>query len=105
MLGASFWSSLAATDLLTLLVWLNENIILYSWNFSFYEKFKIGEIRVSNEKTLTAEIAHSLGIYKWFDKMVNFSDQLRRLKVDYYEYVSMKVIILLTSGSVKCFAF
>jgi hypothetical protein len=30
--------------------------------------------------------------------MLNFSDQLRRLKVDYYEYVCMKVIVLLTSG-------
>ena len=30
--------------------------------------------------------------------MLHFTDQLRRLKVDYYEYVSMKVIVLLTSG-------
>ena len=30
--------------------------------------------------------------------MLNFTDQLRRLKVDYFEYVSMKVIVLLTSG-------
>ena len=40
------------------------------------------------------------GIEKWVEKMLNFSDQLRRLKVDYYEYVTMKVIVLLTSGNV-----
>ncbi|CAB4057236.1 NR5A3 [Lepeophtheirus salmonis] len=31
--------------------------------------------------------------------MLNFSDQLRRLKVDHYEYVSLKVILLLTSDA------
>ena len=39
------------------------------------------------------------GIEKCVEKMLNFSDQLRRLKVDHYEYVSMKVIVLLTSGN------
>ena len=33
--------------------------------------------------------------------MLNFTEQLRRLKVDYYEYVSMKVIVLLTSGKLS----
>jgi len=31
--------------------------------------------------------------------MLHFSDQLRRLKVDHYEYVSMKVVVLLTSDA------
>lgn len=44
------------------------------------------------------EAAKACGIEKWIEKMLNFADQLRRLKVDYYEYVSMKVIVLLTSG-------
>ena len=39
-----------------------------------------------------------MGIDKWIEKMLYFADQLRRLKVDGYEYVSMKVIVLLTSG-------
>jgi nuclear receptor subfamily 5 group A protein 3 len=42
--------------------------------------------------------ARHYGIEKCVEKMLNFTDQLRRLKVDYYEYVSMKVIVLLTSG-------
>ncbi len=57
-----------------------------------------GVIRVSNERTLTLESAKAFGIEKWVEKMLNFSDQLRRLRVDYFEYVSMKVIVLLTSG-------
>ena len=58
-----------------------------------------GVIRVSNDRILTPESAREFGIEKWVEKMLNFSDQLRRLKVDYYEYVSMKVIVLLTSGN------
>ncbi len=30
--------------------------------------------------------------------MLNLTDHLRRLKVDNYEYVAMKVIVLLSSG-------
>lgn len=30
--------------------------------------------------------------------MLNLTDHLRRLKVDHYEYVAMKVIVLLQSG-------
>jgi len=58
-----------------------------------------GVIRVSNEKSLTLETARHYGIEKCIDKMLHFADQLRRLKVDYYEYVSMKVIVLLTSDA------
>ena len=64
-----------------------------------------GIIRVSNLKTLTLETARQHGIEKCVDKMLHFTDSLRRLQVDYYEYVSMKVIVLLTSGkttSVQC---
>ena len=57
-----------------------------------------GVIRVSNQKRLNLEEARSLGIDKWIEKMLNFSDQLRRLRIDAYEYVSMKVIVLLTSS-------
>ena len=32
--------------------------------------------------------------------MINFTDHLRRLKVDRYEYAAMKVILLLTSDTV-----
>ena len=59
-----------------------------------------GIIRVSNDRILTPESGREFGIEKWVEKMLNFSDQLRRLKVDYYEYVTMKVIVLLTSGNV-----
>ena len=55
-------------------------------------------LRVSNNVTLSINTARQHGIEKCVEKMINFSDQLRRLKVDHYEYVSMKVIVLLTSG-------
>jgi len=58
-----------------------------------------GVIRVSNEKSLTLSSARQYGIEKCVEKMLNFTDQLRRLKVDYFEYVSMKVIVLLTSDA------
>ena len=83
--------------------------------------------RVSNDVTLSLNTARQHGIEKCVEKMLNFADQLRRLKValqmilrmlmmsmmllmlmsilssnllqvDHYEYVSMKVIVLLTSG-------
>ena len=38
------------------------------------------------------------GIEKCLEKMISFTEQLRRLKVDQFEYVSMKLICLLTSG-------
>ena len=60
-----------------------------------------GVIRVSNQKKLTLEEARSLGIDKWIEKMLNFTDQLRRLRIDAYEYVSMKVIVLLTSSGMN----
>ncbi|XP_059094130.1 nuclear hormone receptor FTZ-F1 beta-like [Tigriopus californicus] len=58
-----------------------------------------GLIRVSNEKSLSLEMAREYGIENCVEKMLNFTEQLRRLKVDYYEYVSMKVIVLLTSDA------
>jgi len=58
-----------------------------------------GVIRVSNNVTLSINTARQHGIEKCVEKMINFSDQLRRLKVDHYEYVSMKVIVLLTSDA------
>ena len=57
-----------------------------------------GVMRVSNEKSITMASARHFGIDKCVEKMLNLTDQLRRLKVDYYEYVGMKVIVLLTSG-------
>jgi len=58
-----------------------------------------GVIRVSNDVTLSLNTARQHGIEKCVEKMLNFADQLRRLKVDHYEYVSMKVIVLLTSDA------
>jgi nuclear receptor subfamily 5 group A protein 3 len=57
-----------------------------------------GEIRVSLGKSITLNQARDMGMQACIERMLNFTEQLRRLRVDQYEYVAMKVIVLLTSG-------
>lgn len=57
-----------------------------------------GEIRVSLGKSITLSQAKDMGMQACIERMLNFTEQLRRLRVDQYEYVAMKVIVLLTSG-------
>ena len=61
-----------------------------------------GTIRVSSHVSLGLEEARRHGIEKCVEKMLSFTEQLRRLKVDQFEYVSMKLICLLTSGNAAC---
>lgn len=57
-----------------------------------------GEIRVSLGKCISLTQARELGLGPAIERMLNFTEHLRRLRVDRYEYVAMKVIVLLTSG-------
>lgn len=57
-----------------------------------------GEIRISLGKSISLEKAKEMGLSACIERMLNFTDHLRRLRVDKYEYVAMKVIVLLTSG-------
>ncbi|ERL86884.1 hypothetical protein D910_04287 [Dendroctonus ponderosae] len=57
------------------------------------------EIRVSLGKSITLAQARDLGMQACIERMLNFTEQLRRLKVDQYEYIAMKVIVLLTSDT------
>ncbi|GAB6021931.1 hormone receptor [Chamberlinius hualienensis] len=61
------------------------------------------EIRVSLGKSVTLHQARALGLGPIIERMLNLTDHLRRLRVDQYEYVCLKVIILLTSdvGGIK----
>lgn len=52
-----------------------------------------GEIRVSLGKSITLEQARQLGLATCIERMLAFTNNLRRLRVDQYEYVAMKVII------------
>ncbi|RXG71433.1 Nuclear hormone receptor FTZ-F1 beta [Armadillidium vulgare] len=56
-----------------------------------------GEIKVSSGRTMTLSQAETMGIGPCIERMLNLSYQLRRLQVDNYEYMAMKVIVLLTS--------
>ncbi|XKL68073.1 hypothetical protein PGB90_003564 [Kerria lacca] len=58
-----------------------------------------GEIRVSLGKSITLNQARELGLAPCIERMLNFTEHLRRLRVDRYEYVAMKVIVLLSSDS------
>lgn len=57
-----------------------------------------GEIKISLGKSITLQQARDMGMQACIERMLNFTEQLRRLRVDRYEYVAMKVIVLLTSG-------
>lgn len=57
-----------------------------------------GEIRISLGKSITLSQAKDMGMQACIERMLNFTEQLRRLRIDQYEYVAMKVIVLLTSG-------
>lgn len=50
-----------------------------------------GEIRVSLGKSITLEQARQLGLATCIERMLAFTNNLRRLRVDKYEYVAMKV--------------
>lgn len=57
-----------------------------------------GEIKVSQGKSITLAQAREMGMQACIERMLNFTEQLRRLRVDQYEYIAMKVILLLSSG-------
>ncbi|CAG9815815.1 unnamed protein product [Phaedon cochleariae] len=58
-----------------------------------------GEIRVSLGKCINLQQAREMGMQPCIERMLNFTEQLRRLRVDQYEYIAMKVIVLLTSDT------
>uniref|UniRef100_T1JNK8 NR LBD domain-containing protein n=1 Tax=Strigamia maritima TaxID=126957 RepID=T1JNK8_STRMM len=55
------------------------------------------EIRVSLGKSLNLGQARTIGLDHVIERMLNLTEHLRRLRIDQYEYVCLKVIILLTS--------
>ncbi|KNC22762.1 Nuclear hormone receptor FTZ-F1 beta, partial [Lucilia cuprina] len=58
-----------------------------------------GEIKMSLGKTITLPQAKLTGFQPCIERMLNLTDHLRRLRVDRYEYVAMKVIVLLQSDT------
>lgn len=60
-----------------------------------------GTIRISSDKSVSAETAVSLGLGPVMERMITLTDHLGRLQLDQCEYVCLKVIILLTSGKKK----
>ncbi|TMW51820.1 hypothetical protein DOY81_003119 [Sarcophaga bullata] len=58
-----------------------------------------GEIKMSLGKSITLPQAKLTGFQPCIERMLNLTDHLRRLRVDRYEYVAMKVIVLLQSDT------
>ncbi|XP_058453597.1 nuclear hormone receptor FTZ-F1 beta isoform X1 [Malaya genurostris] len=58
-----------------------------------------GEIKISLGKSITLEQAKHSGLQTCIERMLNLTDHLRRLRVDRYEYVAMKVIVLMSSDT------
>lgn len=58
-----------------------------------------GEIKISLGKSITLEQAKHSGLQTCIERMLSLTDHLRRLRVDRYEYVAMKVIVLLSSDT------
>lgn len=57
-----------------------------------------GEIRISLGRSMTIDEARDLGIGIVIERMIKLTEHFRRLQLDLREYVSLKMIILLTSG-------
>lgn len=60
-----------------------------------------GEIKISLGKSITLAQSKSSGLQACIERMLNLTDHLRRLRVDQYEYVAMKVIVLLQSDTTE----
>ncbi|KAL4703165.1 hypothetical protein ACJJTC_016766, partial [Scirpophaga incertulas] len=58
-----------------------------------------GEVRVGGGRGITLDHSAKLGLTPCIERMLSFTDHLRRLRVDRYEYVALKVIVLLTSDT------
>ncbi|XP_028170061.1 nuclear hormone receptor FTZ-F1 beta-like isoform X2 [Ostrinia furnacalis] len=58
-----------------------------------------GEVRVGGGRGITLDQSAKLGLTPCIERMLSFTDHLRRLRVDRYEYVALKVIVLLTSDT------
>ncbi|GBP27783.1 Nuclear hormone receptor FTZ-F1 beta [Eumeta japonica] len=59
-----------------------------------------GEVRVGAAAAgITLQDSAKLGLTPCIERMLSFTEHLRRLRVDRYEYVALKVIVLLTSDA------
>ncbi|XP_072935235.1 nuclear hormone receptor FTZ-F1 beta [Epargyreus clarus] len=58
-----------------------------------------GEVRVGGPRGITLHQSAKYGLTPCIERMLSFTDHLRRLRVDRYEYVALKVIVLLTSDA------
>ena len=58
----------------------------------------IGEIRLSHGRRLSVDLAKAVRLAELIQKMLDFTDNLRNLEVDHYEFVSLKSLLLISPG-------
>jgi len=56
------------------------------------------ELRLSHDKVLSMKRAQATGMADIIQRLLDFTEHLRRLEVDCYEYVALKVLMLLSPG-------
>lgn len=62
----------------------------------YRSKEKPTEIRLAQGNTVSVDVANSLGMGSVVSMVVELAEQLNRLKVDLYEFVGLKVLVLIT---------
>ena len=59
------------------------------------------QISISSSHHITAAWAHHLGFEDVVIQLINITDCFRRLFMDQFEYVALKVLLLITPGKLK----
>lgn len=57
-----------------------------------------GTLKLCHERILTLENAQSIGLEELVHRMLDFTESLRQMEVDNYEFVTMKGLLLLSPG-------
>ena len=61
-----------------------------------------GYLLLSHGRQLDLEVAKALGLAEVIQRLMDYTDHLRRLDMDTYEYTSLKVLMLMSPGEKMC---
>ncbi len=58
------------------------------------------ELLLSHGRTMNLALGQAIGFSEVTQRLIDFADLLKRLEVDTYEFVALKVLILMTPGMI-----
>lgn len=58
------------------------------------------ELTLSHGRSMNIELGKAVGFEEVTQRLIDFADLLKRLEVDTYEFVAVKVLILMCPGNV-----